>query len=37
MHELISNLVLVAFLLGVGLVLVLLGLGMVAYSVNRRK
>lgn len=37
MHELISNLVMAAFLLGVGLVLVLLGLGMVAYSVNRRK
>jgi len=37
MHELYVNLVAAAFLLGVGLVLVLIGLGMVAYSVNRRR
>jgi hypothetical protein len=36
-HELIAQLVAAAFLLGIGLVLVLIGLGMVAYSVNRRR
>jgi hypothetical protein len=36
-HELITQLVAAAFLLGIGLALMLIGLGMVAYAVNRRK
>lgn len=36
-HELIVQLVAAAFLLGIGLVLMLIGLAMVTYSVNRRR
>lgn len=37
LHFVIVNLVASAFLLGIGFVLIMLGLAMVAYSVNRRR
>lgn len=37
MHFVIVNLVASAFLLGIGFVLILLGLVMAAYAVNRRR
>lgn len=37
MHFVIVNLVASAFLLGIGMVLVLLGLVMAAYATNRRR
>lgn len=36
MHDVIANLVTAAFLLGVGLVLALIGLAMLAYRSGRR-